>query len=172
MEEEIWKEIENYEGLYEVSSWGRVKGLRFGKEKILYSNVHRQGYLKVTLIKEKKRIHFFIHRLVAIAFIPNPNNYPMVLHKVECYPSNNNVNNLFWGTGEINMKDMINKGRGKSNPPKGEKQYLSKLTEKQVLEIRAKYTGMKGQQALLAKEYGVHQATISDIITRRTWKHI
>jgi hypothetical protein len=95
---EIWKGIEGYENLYQISSEGRVKSLgnnKNRKEKILNGRKNRGGYLIVSLCKEGKGKNYLIHRLVANAFLPNPNNLPEVNHKDE-NPKNNCVENLEW----------------------------------------------------------------------------
>ena len=102
---EEFKDIKGYEGLYQVSSLGRVKSLgnnKTKKEKILKLIEHSQGYLIVNLYKEGKRKTIKIHRLVAEAFIDNPNNYPIINHKDE-NPSNNNVENLEWCNHKYNV---------------------------------------------------------------------
>lgn len=81
-----------------------------------------------------------------------------------------NPEHLRLGTQTENMRDMYEKGRG--NQPKGEKQHLSKLTEKHVLEIRAKYSNEKITKQKLADEYGVGHTLIGFIINRKNWKHI
>lgn len=83
-----------------------------------------------------------------------------------------NPSHLSLGTNQDNMTDMVNKGRkvGISRP--GEKHPNAKLTEKEVLEIRTRYTGIWGQQKQLATEYGVNFKTISDIIRNRKWTHL
>lgn len=100
---EIWKDIPDYEGLYQVSNLGRVKSLNYnhtGKPKIL--KLHRQnGYLSVTLCKNNNPMYYYVHRLVAKMFIPNPNNYPIINHKDE-NKMNNFVNNLEWCTHKYN----------------------------------------------------------------------
>ena len=98
---EEWKDIEGYEGMYQVSNQGRVKSLKFGKEKIRKCREMSNGYLVVGLCKEGKRTDKLVHRLVAEAFLPNPNNLPQVNHKDE-NPSNNNVENLEWCTPKYN----------------------------------------------------------------------
>ena len=93
-----WKDIPGYEGLYQVSNLGEIKSLNYrntGKEKIIKPRKNKGGYLRVVLCKNGKQKDFLVHRLVAIAFIPNHNNYNQVNHKDE-NPSNNNVNNLEW----------------------------------------------------------------------------
>lgn len=110
--EEIWKDIKEYEGLYQVSSKGRVKSLerdiiykngvkRHKKEKILKAQLNQFGYLRVDLYNKGKRNHLRIHRLVAEAFIPNPENKPEVNHKDEI-KTNNCVENLEWMTRKEN----------------------------------------------------------------------
>lgn len=101
MKKEIWKDILGYEGLYQVSNFGRVKSFKFGKERILKPGTNKYGYLIVILCKNGKVKHFYVHRLVAEAFIPNTHNYPCVNHKDEC-KTNNNVNNLEWCTYTYN----------------------------------------------------------------------
>ena len=109
--EEVWKPITNYEVLYEVSSLGRIKSLnriikgRWGRteisEKILKPATDKNGYLIVTLCKSGKQKTFKIHQLVAIHFIPNPNNFVAINHKDE-NPQNNNVDNLEWCDAKYN----------------------------------------------------------------------
>ena len=102
---EHWKSITGYDGLYEVSDLGRVKSLKYGKERILTPRATHGGYLKVALCKDGKVEQSNIHRLVAKAFIPNPNNLETVNHKDEV-KTNNTVSNLEW----MSQKDNINYG--------------------------------------------------------------
>lgn len=110
--EEQWKDIKGYEGLYQVSNYGKVKRLehkecnsiqevRILPERILKQTFNFRGYLKVGLSKDNKTKHVFVHRLVAGAFIDNPNNYPQVNHKDED-KTNNCVDNLEWCTNLYN----------------------------------------------------------------------
>ena len=105
---EIWKDIDGYEGLYQVSNLGRVKSLNYrrtGKEQNLKPRNNVLGYLKVILCKNGKTKPFTIHRLVAKAFLENPDNKSDVNHKDED-KTNNCVDNLEWMT----RKDNINYG--------------------------------------------------------------
>ena len=101
MIKEIWKPVVGYEGLYMVSNWGRVKSIKFGKERILKPGTNNYGYLLVMLCKDGKIKGFTVHRLVAEAFLPNPHNYPCVNHKDE-NKQNNNVSNLEWCSAQYN----------------------------------------------------------------------
>lgn len=83
---EIWKDIKDYEGLYQVSNLGRVKSLNYrntGKAEVMSPGKHTNGYFKVCLHKNGEYKNFFIHRLVAEAFIPNPDGKPQVNHKID-----------------------------------------------------------------------------------------
>lgn len=96
---EIWKDIKGYEGLYQVSNLGRIKKL---PNKILNCTITVQGYKTVHLSKEKQSKIFRVHRLVAKAFIENPNNYDVVNHKDE-NKLNNCINNLEWCDTKYNI---------------------------------------------------------------------
>lgn len=101
---EIWKPIDGYEGLYEVSNCGRVKSLcatRWHKIKMRKPVPDKDGYLTVLLKRDGKYRCFKIHRLVATAFIPNTHHYPAVNHKDEDR-QNNRVDNLEWCTAKYN----------------------------------------------------------------------
>lgn len=99
---EIWKDIPNYEGMYQISNLGNVKSIyKNGNTKILTGGI-KKGYRQVILVKNKKRKYASVHRLVAETFIPNPNNLPQVNHK-DGNKSNNNVDNLEWCTQSENQ---------------------------------------------------------------------
>jgi len=117
MDQEIWIDIVGWEGLYQVSNHGRVKsydrilrsgrstsGLRLRKGVILsqWLDSRGKGYYNVSLSKDYKLIRYCVHRLVAMAFLPNPNNLPQVNHKDE-NPQNNHVSNLEWCTHKYNI---------------------------------------------------------------------
>ena len=99
---EEWKDIIGYEGKYQVSNTGKIRSLNYlntRKTKELKPRKFSTGYLSICLGKEKK--NFYIHRLVAIHFIPNPNNLLEVNHKDE-NKTNNNVENLEWCNHKYN----------------------------------------------------------------------
>ena len=96
---EIWKSIEEYDGRYAVSTWGRIKGING----IMKPYTSQKGYLKIGLFKNGKSKKFRVHRLVATAFLPNPDNLPDVHHK-DGNKQNNSVTNLEWVDEVIHQK--------------------------------------------------------------------
>ncbi len=104
---EIWKDIEGFEG-YQISNLGRVKSLNYRhtkRERILQQKLSRNGYCQIVLCKNGKKYTFVVHRLVATAYISNPNGKPQVNHLDEC-KINNCAENLEWCT----CKENINHG--------------------------------------------------------------
>ena len=110
---EEWRPIEGYEGLYEISSYGRVRSLdkyvksksesyRLHKGKVLSPEKNTRGYLSVVLSYNGKHKTITVHRLVAQAFLPNPDNLPEINHKDED-KTNNNVTNLEWCDHKYNV---------------------------------------------------------------------
>lgn len=108
--EEIWKDIENYEGLYQVSNLGRIRSaFREGTKGGILRQFIINGYSKVHLYKDGKEEFFYVHRLVALAFIPNLENKPQINHKngKKC---DNRVVNLEWCSSAENLVHAIENG--------------------------------------------------------------
>lgn len=168
---EIWKDIEGYGGYYQVSNLGRVKSF-YKSGKILKPGIAGVGrksrYRSITLYKNKIPKTQSLHRVVAKAFIINPENKPHINHK-DAIPSNNCVNNLEWCTPVENMKHademgLIPRVCGESHPN-------SKLSDNGVRHILKKLSdGFSTYQ--IAAEYNVTQSIISDINLGVAWKHI
>ena len=117
--EEEWRDIKGYEGCYRVSNYGRVKSIsrlvnsspdkRTVPERILKQQVLRSGYMSVGLWKDSHFLRLPVHRLVAIAFLPNPDNLPQVNHR-DGIKTNNNADNLEWCSRSENMKHAYEHG--------------------------------------------------------------
>ena len=177
MEQEIWKDIEGYEGLYQVSNFGIVKSLdrtvtRSSHSMILKSYILKLWYDKkqyqyVSICKLSVKKHQPIHRLVAKHFIPNPLNLPCVCHKDD-NPKNNHATNLWWGTQQDNIKDMMSKKRNSF----GERSGLSKLKESDVLAIRELRNNKKIPIIEISKLFNMSTNSISRISRYVDWKHI
>ena len=92
---EIWKDVPGYEGLYQVSNWGQVKSLKFGKERILKPSANSRGYLRVALSKDGKAKTYRIHQLVAMVFLDHqPDGMNIVINHLDNNPLNNKLDNL------------------------------------------------------------------------------
>lgn len=98
---EEWRDVNGYAGVYQVSNLGRVRSFKSGKWKLLKSRLTPRGYYIVTLYKDGKSTSKWVHRLVAQAFIENPENLPQVNHKDE-NKLNNEASNLEWCDSKYN----------------------------------------------------------------------
>lgn len=98
---EMWKEIPGTEGQYQISNYGKVRTVKTGR--VLTPAIDARGYERVCLFKMDRDRRYKVHRLVAITFIPNPDNKPQVNHK-DGNKRNNFVDNLEWVTNEENMR--------------------------------------------------------------------
>ena len=107
MEMEIWKDIKGYEGLYQISNCGRLKSFKKISSGYIMSNKNQNGwYFTVALLKNNTRVTARIHRMVAEAFILNPDNKPEINHK-DLNKQNNHVDNLEWVTRKENVSHAI-----------------------------------------------------------------
>jgi hypothetical protein len=163
---EQWKAVVGYEGLYEVSSLGRVrKGPRRGSGcvpgKILTLAVRgkRNSYVYLTLTKNNRHRKHYVHRLVAEAFVANPSHLPIINHK-DGSKDNNDIGNLEWSSFSANLSHAYRSGL-----------HPTKLSPKDVLQIRRLFNA--GTPARdLADHYSVDPSTVHYVLKRAIWKHL
>lgn len=163
--QEEWLDILNYEGIYKISNLGRRKNK---KGQIQKARI-KKNYNTARLFKDKIYTEYSVHRLVASAFIPNPENKPCVNHK-NGIKSDNRASNLEWCTISENSIHAVANGLQKII--KGSDCSWSKLCEKQVLEIRELYSLGFLFQRQIAKIYNIKPPTVSDIVRRKRWAHL
>jgi hypothetical protein len=170
---EIWKPVKDYEGLYSVSSLGRVRSEQRttefmpGRHRIvpsrLLSPASMNGYPQVCLYRDGKRKTIRVHRLVAEAFVSNPDNHTIVNHK-DGVKDNNVPANLEWCTVLENNIHAFENGLNAT----GERHHNASLTDTQVQQIRTSYTGAYGQISSMAREYGVTPGSIWQIVNNKS----
>lgn len=154
---EEWRAVVGYEGLYEVSNMGKVKRLKVLKPDIVF------GYERVTLCVNNKPKHYYLHCLVAKAFISNPENKLFVNH-IDNNRKNNTVSNLEWVTQIENINHCIKQGRH----AKGEIQGSSNLKNSDIYYIRN--SGLPTKE--LASKYNQSEVNINRIKRYASWKHL
>lgn len=180
--QEIWKDIPDFEGLYQVSNLGNVKTLErttknkqgtcLRKEKLLNLNISNRGYVNVKLYNTSKNIKktIFVHKLVGLCFLNNANQYKEINH-IDGNKLNNNINNLEWCSRSHNVKEAYRLNLRKETTYKGEGNITSKLKDVDVLKIRDLYN--KGISMIKISEmYKVVPGTIGFIVKNQTWTHI
>jgi len=174
MSEEIWKDVVGYEGMYQVSSHGRVMRVAGGQgtwaERILRPRKGRNGYVRVGLSRGGENEDAYIHRLVAEAFLglqPSPDHE--VNHK-NGIRDDNRVENLEWVTRSQNLKHAYRTLGVEPRNLRGEDIGNSRLTYQEVRQLRRLYMSGEYTQAELARRFGVSQSTVSRTIRGETWK--
>lgn len=163
---EEWRPIRDYKD-YFISSLGRVKSNKcwHGKQSILLKVNHAPIYSGVNLCKDGKVKRRTIHRLVANAFLPNPNKLPFVNHK-NGIKKDNRLENLEWCTPLENISHAVKTGLWDF---KGEKCHLAKVNWEQVRQIRARYRKGNTTYEKLGREFGIAKVNIGKIILNKTW---
>lgn len=172
-----WKDVKGYEGFYQISNSGIVKslggwcGTAKRKEKIRSTSLTHDGYVKVRLIHQGKDKTMRVHRLVAEAFIPNPENKDTVNH-IDGNKQNNIVSNLEWANRTEQMIHAYKLGLKTSRI--GSKNSNAKLTDEQVREIRKLYVPQSKEfgTVALGKKYGVTNRVIGLIVNGKAYKNV
>lgn len=165
---EVWVSIKGYPN-YQISNLGNVKSLNNYKRndcKILSPSLSKSGYYHIGIRLNKKRIYHTIHRLIAIHFINNNENYKCVNHK-DGNKLNNSIENLEWCNYSINNKHAYDNGLNKNNENHGK----SKLSNNDVLLIKKKLNNKENQREI-SIEFNVNKSTISLINTKKTWANL
>jgi hypothetical protein len=179
---EVWKDVVGFEERYEVSSFGKVRSKSFlkrgrtrngpieffTKPRLLKGSLSIDGYLRVTLQAGagSKKIGVAVHRLVAKAFIPNPENKPQVNHK-DSVRTNNIASNLEWVTAKENVSHSFEHGVRSHT---GEKHPRAVLTEEIVRKIKH-MSAMMGCTAI-ALELGLERSTVSKVVHNNNWSYV
>lgn len=154
------KWIKGYEGLYKVSEKGEVFSYHFSEPREVKQQNHRMGYKQLHLCKKGRCVNRLVHRLVAEAFLPNPQRFPFINH-LDFDTSNNNVKNLEWCNAKMNvMHNVVNEKHG-----------ASKLSGKNVILIKRMLRAGVPEQAI-ANFFKVTQPNINSIKKGKTWAHI
>lgn len=172
---EKFVKITGYELYYEVSNFGRVKSLRrkwvsgFKEDTIKSPALGTGGYPYIFFNVDAIAISARIHRLVALHFHENPNNYRVVNH-LNSIRHDNRSFNLEWTTQKKNVKHAIE--HGFQNSMIGAKNVMAKITEDDVRKIREMYNSGNISQRELSEKFKIHNGAVSMIITRKRWKHI
>lgn len=173
------KPIPGYESLYMINQSGEVLSLerqvktkggsfRTIPQHYLTWQLTHDGYLFVKLTKNKIKTCIKVHRLVAMAFIPNPENKPQVNHK-DGNKTNNTICNLEWVTGKENMEHAVSNKL--NNCGRGEKQGHAKATNDIVLKMREFGNAGWTHQAI-ADKFNFSRSAVTSIINRKRWNHI
>ena len=162
---EEWRDIAGYKGIYQVSTFGRVKSFWKSKAKILKPALDMSGYLYLGLKRNGQNHNFKIHRLVAEAFLSNVEANHEVNHK-DTHKLNDYVGNLEWVTHAENMKHAAKAGALKA----GEERYGALLKNRDIIYIRENPDGLSMNQ--LAEKLGVSPAKISEVQLGRKYKNV
>lgn len=166
MEIEQFKRITYGDMVYEVGNFGTI----VGKKGVVKQRLNKDGYIQVTLGKDKKRTSVLVHRLVASYFIPNPYNLPEVNHK-DYNRANPRYDNLEWVIHKSNVNHSSSQGRYKERA-KGVNNGRARVNENAVREIRLFYNKGLATKSELARIYSIGWSTVHNIAENNTWKHI
>jgi len=175
MSREEWRDVNGYEELYQVSDRGRVKRVARGHGthpgRILRPGQHRNGYLTVMLYRDGKQARVYVHRLVAVAFHgPAPEGCEVNHRNGDKH--DNRTENLEWMTKSENHKHAYRVLGQEPISIKGEANGHSKLTRREVVEIRRLYATGDYTQRELGEMFGVSDVCISLIVRRKRWAHV
>ncbi len=179
---EIWRDIPGWKGMYQASNLGRikslaryivtVKGTKYPiEEKILKGHVDTKGYIQVEFKRNRRRHIIALHRLIALAFIPNPENKPQINH-INGNKTDNRIENLEWCTGSENVRHAWNNRL--NHALHGEQHPNAKLTNEQAKWVKEHYIPRDKEYGVnaMARKFNVSTTPIYNILKKKGWKHI
>lgn len=178
--QEEWRPVKDWEGLYEVSCFGNVRSVdRYVRAKLGSTKLARgqsirlqgshDGYSVVRLKRSGLHKLLRVHRIALIAFVSPPPFADAQVNHIDGNKKNNVVSNLEWVTKSENMKHAYRTGL--QLPQRGEQHSHAKLSERQVIEIRDRYS--RGETTTqLALAFGIRRRSMSDVVRRVTWSHV
>lgn len=161
---EIWKDIPNYEGSYQVSSLGRVKSLQNNKPRFLKPRNNGNGYYYVCLYKYNKQFQVSVHRLVLSIF---SGDSILEVNHINGIKSDNRLENLEYVTPKENMSHAV---KNNLHNAKGDNHGRSKINLETAKEIKYNCKGLSQRE--IARKYSISQQQVSRIRLGLTWKHI
>ena len=166
---EYWLPVKGYEGLYEVSNWGRVRSTQYHRgttTHLLSPSIKKNGYVYVTLCKNKKTHTLLVHRLVAEAFLPNTDGLPQVNHKNE-----NKLENYVWNLEWCTQKYNVNYGAGIRKMLNSRNDKKGKTAERPIIQYskNGEYIGRFNSQTEAAKELGISQGNINSCLNNNRY---
>lgn len=174
---EEWKDIEGYEGIYQVSNLGRVKSLARYKrktDKIVTGTPNQQGYICVQLRKDNLRVSKMVHRLVMMAFQPCEAQDELLVNHKDLVVTNNRLDNLEWCDAKYNSSHYWNTANidERKPTPQGEDHHLSKVAESMVREIRKLKETTTLSNYKIGAMFGIKEGTVRQIANKVTWKDV
>lgn len=173
---EIWSDINGYEGMYQVSNKGRIRGLdriivqRDGKKqnirgKIIAIGIKNNGYYMGQICSNGKMVNFTVHRLMALAFIPKVDGKDFVNH-IDGNRANNDINNLEWVSRSENCRHGFERAIKENRKYNNQQRF----TKEDIIKIRTMQKS-KITMVQIAKEFNTKSGTIGDIVHRKIWDY-
>lgn len=168
----MWKNIDGYSGVYQVSNMGNVRRLLDdGGVKILHPTLRKDKYMIVGLQRHNRYVNKYVHRLVLETFVGNQPSIEYETRHLDGNPQNNKLNNLRWGTRSENVLDSIEHGTRFQPDVRGSRNGASKLTEFNVRKIKH-LINQHIPPMQIAKQFNISVDLIYSIKAGRVWKHV